>query len=138
MIMIPGKADTGNSAAQKAMAEEVLAKLANGAEFDRTAQVYSEDSTRDLGGDWGWIERKTLAAPLENVAFNLAVGKISGIVEFGGNYYILKVEDKHGGSVRSLAEVRPEIEKLLVQQEAQHLQERWLTSLRSKAFIKTF
>src|ERR1041385_452008 len=106
MIMIPGKADTGNSAAQKAMAEEVLAKLANGAEFDRTAQVYSEDSTRDLGGDWGWIERKTLAAPLENVAFNLAVGKISGIVEFGGNYYILKVEDKRGGSVQALAQVR--------------------------------
>src|SRR5213592_4617944 len=65
MIMIPGHADTGNSAAQKAMAEEVLGKLASGAEFDRMAQIYSEDSTRDMGGDWGWIERKTLAAPLE-------------------------------------------------------------------------
>ncbi len=138
MIMIPGKADTGNSAAQKAMAEEVLEKLNSGAEFDRTAQVYSEDSTRDLGGDWGWIERKTLAGPLEQVAFSLPVGKISSIIEFSGNYYILKVEGKRGGSVRSLAEVRPEIEKLLMQQEAQHLQERWLASLRSKAFIKTF
>jgi peptidyl-prolyl cis-trans isomerase SurA len=138
MIMIPGKADTGNSTAQKAMAEEVLGKLASGAEFDRTAQIYSEDSTRDLGGDWGWIERKTLAPPLENAAFNLSLGKISGIIEFHGNYYILKVEDKRGGKVRSLAEVRSEIEKLLIQQEAQHLQERWLASLRSKAFIKTF
>lgn len=138
MIMIPGKADTGNSAAQKAMAEEVLGKLASGAEFDRTAQVYSEDSTRDLGGDWGWIERKTLAAPLEKVAFNLSVGKISGIIEFSGNYYILKIEDKRGGSVQSLTQVRSDIEKLLLQQEAQHLQERWLASLRAKAFIKTF
>src|SRR5437667_4044265 len=41
MIMIPGHADTGNSAAQKAMAEEVLGKLAGGAEFDRMAQIYS-------------------------------------------------------------------------------------------------
>jgi len=138
MIMIPGKADTGNSAAQKAMAQEVLGKLASGAEFDRTAQVYSEDSTRDLGGDWGWIERKTLAAPLEKVAFNLPVGKISGIIEFSGNYYILKIEDKRGGSVQSLAQVRSDIEKLLLQQEAQHLQERWIASLRAKAFIKTF
>jgi len=138
MIMIPGKADTGNSAAQKAMAQEVLGKLASGAEFDRTAQVYSEDSTRDLGGDWGWIERKTLAAPLEKVAFNLPVGKISGIIEFSGNYYILKIEDKRGGSVQSLTQVRSDIEKLLLQQEAQHLQERWLASLRAKAFIKTF
>jgi peptidyl-prolyl cis-trans isomerase SurA len=138
MIMIPSHADTGNSAAQKAMAEEVLGKLASGAEFDRMAQIYSEDSTRELGGDWGWVERKTLAAPLEKVAFNLPVGKISRIVEFGGNYYILKVDDKHGGSTHSLAEVRTEIEKKLMQQEAQHLQERWLASLRSKAFIRTF
>ncbi len=71
MIMIPGHADTGQSATQKALAEEVLGQLAGGAEFERMAQSYSEDGTRDVGGDWGWIERKTLAAPLEKVAFNM-------------------------------------------------------------------
>jgi peptidyl-prolyl cis-trans isomerase SurA len=138
MIMIPSRADTGNAAAQKGMYEEVLGKLASGAEFDRMAQIYSEDSTRDLGGDWGWIERKTLAAPLEKVAFNLPPGRISNIVELSGNYYILKVDEKHGGTARSLAEVRPEIEKKLIQEEAQNLQERWIASLRSKAYIRTF
>jgi peptidyl-prolyl cis-trans isomerase SurA len=138
LIMIPAHANDGNAPAQKAMAEEILSKLANGAEFDRMAQIYSEDSSRDLGGDWGWIERKTLAGPLEKVAFNLGVGKISNIIEFSGNYYILKVEDKRGGETRSLAQVRDEIEKKLLQQEAQDLQERWIASLRSKAYIKTF
>jgi peptidyl-prolyl cis-trans isomerase SurA len=138
MIMIPAHAHDGNAAAQKSMAEEILGKLASGAEFDRIAQIYSEDSSRDLGGDWGWIERKTLAAPLEKIAFNLPVGRISSIIEFSGNFYILKVEDKRGGATRSLAEMRPEIEKKLIQQEAQNLQERWIASLRSKAFIKTF
>jgi peptidyl-prolyl cis-trans isomerase SurA len=138
LIMIPAHANEGNAAAQKSMAEEILGKLATGAEFDRMAQIYSEDSSRDLGGDWGWIERKTLAAPLEKIAFNLPVGRISRIIEFSGNFYILKVEDKRGGTTRSLAELRPEIEKKLIQQEAQNLQERWIASLRSKAFIKTF
>src|SRR5205809_1604744 len=138
MIMIPAHADTGNSAAQKAMAEEVLGKLASGAEFDRMAQVYSEDSTRDMGGDWGWIERKTLAAPLEKIAFNMPVGRISPVIDYAGNYYILKVEDKHSGTTRSLAEARSDIEKKLIQLEAQSLQERWLASLRSKAYIRTF
>jgi peptidyl-prolyl cis-trans isomerase SurA len=138
MIMIPNHAETGNAAAQKAMAEEILSKLANGAEFDRIAQIYSEDSTREQGGDWGWIERKTLAAPLEKVAFNLPIGRVSSIVEFSGNYYILKVDEKRGGKTRSLAEVRPEIEKQLIQLEAQQLQERWIASLRSKAYIRTF
>ena len=137
MIMIPGSADR-NSSSQKTLAEEILSKLVHGAEFDRMAQIYSEDSTRDLGGDWGWVDRKTLAPPLEKVAFNLPVGSISNIIELGGNYYIIKVEDKHGGVTRPLAEVRTEIQKKLEQEEAQRVQERWLTSLRQKAYIKTF
>src|SRR5437773_1936258 len=98
MIMISGQKDTAIAPAQKALAEEVLGRLASGAEFDRTAQVYSEDSTRDNGGDWGWIERKTLAEPLEKFAFNMPVGRISNIIDYAGNYYILKVEDKRGGT----------------------------------------
>ncbi len=138
LIMISGQKDTASAPAQKALAEEVLGRLASGAEFDKTAQVYSEDSTRDNGGDWGWIERNTLAAPLEKFAFNMPVGRISNIIEYAGNYYILKVEDKHGGNTRSLAEARSDIEKKLLQVEAQGIQERWIASLRAKAYIKTF
>jgi peptidyl-prolyl cis-trans isomerase SurA len=138
MIMIPAKATDGNASSQKAMAEEILGKLAGGAEFDRMAQIYSEDSSRDLGGDWGWIEHKTLAPQLEKIAFNLPVGKTSNIIEFNNNYYILKVEEKRGGNTRLLAEVRDEIEKKLLQEEAQNLQEKWLQSLRTKAYIHTY
>jgi peptidyl-prolyl cis-trans isomerase SurA len=138
MIMIPSHSSDSTSSTQRAMAEEILSKLANGGEFDRIAQIYSEDSSRDLGGDWGWIERKTLAPPLEKVAFNLPVGKMSNIIEYSGNFYILKVEDKKGGTTRSLAESREEIEKKILQQQAQELQERWIASLREKAFIRTF
>jgi parvulin-like peptidyl-prolyl isomerase len=136
MIMI--SEGTSDRAGQKAMAEEVLSKLVNGAEFDRMAQIYSEDSTRDLGGDWGWIDRGTLTAPLEKVAFSLRLGKVSNIVEVGGNYYILKVEGRQGGVTRPFAEVRDEIEKKLTSEEAQAMQERWLASLRQKAYIKMY
>ncbi len=138
MIMIPGQKDTASAPAQKALAEEVLGKLAGGAEFDRTAQVYSEDSTKDNGGDWGWIERNTLAAPLEKFAFNMPIGRISNIIDYAGNYYIIQVEDKRGGATRSLAEARGDIEKKLLQEEAQGIQERWIAGLRAKAYIKTF
>jgi peptidyl-prolyl cis-trans isomerase SurA len=138
MIMISGHQDTASAPAQKELAEEVLGKLAAGAEFEQMAQMYSEDSTKDNGGDWGWIERKTLAEPLEKFAFNMPTGRISNIINYAGNYYILKVEDKHGGTTKSLAEVRSDIEKKLVQDEAQQVQERWLASLREKAYIKTF
>jgi peptidyl-prolyl cis-trans isomerase SurA len=138
LIMIPSHASDGEAAAQKAMAEEIFTKLQHGAEFDRMAQLYSEDSTRENGGDWGWVDRKTLAAPLEKAAFALGTGKISNIIEFSGNYYILKVEDKHGGETKTLEQARDDIEKKLIHDEAQKLQEKWLASLRSKAYIKTF
>ena len=138
MIMISGQKDTGNAQAQKALAEEVLGRLASGGEFEQVAQLYSEDSTKANGGDWGWIQRNTLAAPLEKFAFNMPVGRISSIIDYAGNYYILKVEDKRGGTTRSLAEARGDIEKKLIQDEAQQIQERWIASLRQKAYIKTF
>jgi peptidyl-prolyl cis-trans isomerase SurA len=138
MIMISGQQDTANAPAQKALAEEVLGKLASGGDFADIARLYSEDSTKDNGGDWGWIEHNTLAAPLEKFAFNMPVGRISNIIDYAGNYYILKVEDKHGGTTKSLAEARSDIEKRLLQEEAQGIQERWIASLRAKAYIKTF
>ena len=138
MIMIPGQGNSGNSAAQKAMVEEIRAKIITGADFDRMAQMYSEDATRDLGGDWGWIDRKTLSEPLSNAAFGLKPGEVSQVVEVGGNYYLLKVEGRHDAVVRSLKEVRADIEKKLQQEEAQRLQQHWLAGLRAKAYIKTF
>ena len=138
MIMIPGHPESGGTA-QKSMADEIRAKLITGADFDKMAQMYSEDSTRDLGGDWGWIDDKTLSPELSQAAFSLKPGEISKVIDIGGNHYILKVEARQGGEVKPLTkEVRAEIEGRLRQEQAQQLQEHWLAGLRSKAYIKTF
>jgi parvulin-like peptidyl-prolyl isomerase len=68
----------------------------------------------------------------------MPVGRISNIIDYAGNYYILKVEEKRGGTTKSLAEARGDIEKKLIQDEAQQIQERWIASLRQKAYIRTF
>ena len=139
MIMIPGHVDNGGGDAQKTMAEEIRAKLITGADFDKMAQMYSEDSTRDLGGDWGWIDDKTLAPELSRVAFSLKPGEISNVIEVGGNNYILKVEAREGGDLKPLTkDVRADIEAKLRQEQAHQLEEHWLAGLRAKAYIKTF
>src|SRR5260370_25579373 len=90
LIMIPSHASDGNAAAQKAMADEIFGKLVNGAEFERMAQLYSEDSTREHGGAWDWVERKTLAAPLEKAAFTHPPCQVRHIAAFTGHYDHLK------------------------------------------------
>ena len=81
MIMIPGRADSGGGAAQAQMADDIRAKLITGADFDKMAKMYSEDSTRDLGGDWGWIDRKKLNDVLTKAAFALKPGEVSPVID---------------------------------------------------------
>jgi len=130
-------ADVPGAANKAQTADEIRQKLVNGAEFDRMAEMYSEDeTTRDVGGDWGWIERNTLNEQLSRVAFSLRPGQVSPVVQLGDSFYIMLVEAKKNASVKPISEVRDEIERNLIQQERMKAQDRWLETLRKKAFIK--
>ncbi len=140
MIVISGvHLDTNTTPeSQKAIAEEIRSKIVAGAEFERMAQMYSDDPTRDSGGDWGWIDRTTLNEELTNIAFKLKAGEVSEVFEMGGSYYILYVEARKNATARPLSELREEIERQLLQEERIAQQEKWIDSLRAKAFIKMF
>ncbi|MDX2079397.1 MAG: peptidyl-prolyl cis-trans isomerase [Terrimicrobiaceae bacterium] len=128
---VPGAGD------KEQIAEEIRQKLVTGAEFDRMAQMYSDDeSTRDVGGDWGWIERNTLNEQLSSVAFSLRPGQVSPVIRLGDSFYIMLVEAKKNASIKPISEVRDEIERNLIQQERMRAQQRWLDTLRQKAYIK--
>lgn len=129
-------AGPGPDSSKKSMADEIHQKIAEGAEFDRMAQMYSEDSTQDSGGDWGWVERKTLNDQLSKVAFSMKEGEVSPVIPLDNSFYILMVEAKKSASVKPLAEMQREIEQGLIDQEKMKTQERWLKGLRDKAYIK--
>ena len=129
--------DVPDVGSKKDLAEEIRQKVAAGAEFDRMAQMYSEDqTTQQVGGDWGWIERNTLNEQLTNVAFSLRPGEVSPVIAIENTYYIIMVEAKKSAAVKPIVEVRDEIEKNLIQQERIRAQQRWIETLRQKAYIK--
>ncbi len=141
IILREGEAsnDITSTEDKKTMAEEIRAKLAKGADFDRMARMYSEDpSSQDSGGDWGWVERGTLNPMLTDVAFSMKPGEISPVVTIGNTYYILTVEARKNTAVKKISDVRNEIERNLIQQERIKAQDRWLETLRKKAYIKIF
>ena len=133
-----GDASSDANVNKKQMADEIREKLAAGGEFDRLAQMYSDDSTKETGGDWGWIERKTLNEELAKVAFSLKKGEISPVISLDNSYYILMAEDSKPAVTKPLSEVQPEIVNNLVQQEKLKAQDRWLESLRKQAYIKIY
>ena len=136
-MIVLHEGDTNNpDASKKAMADEIRQKIAGGAEFDRMAKMYSEDSTQDSGGAWGWVERKTLNSTLSNAAFSMKEGEVSPVIALDNAYYILMVEDVKKASVKPYGEVQREIEQNLIEQEKLKAQERWIQGLRDKAYIK--
>jgi parvulin-like peptidyl-prolyl isomerase len=126
------------AAAKRSMAEEIRGKLAEGADFPGIAQMYSEDSTAEAGGDWGWIDRKTLNEELNRVAFSLQPGQLSRVVQLGDSLYIMRVEARKAAVTKPLAELREEISKKLFEEERIRLQEQWVKTLREKAYVKVY
>ncbi len=139
IVLRAGEAGAEDSAAAKReMASEIHRKLSEGADFSGMAQMYSEDSTAELGGDWGWIDRKTLNDKLSNVAFSLKPGQVSSVTELDGAFYIMRVEARKAAVTKPLAEVREEISAKLYEEERIRLQDQWIDTLRKKAYVKIF
>ena len=124
--------------AKRLMAKEIREKLSGGADFAGMAQMYSDDSTADFGGDWGWIDERTLTSSLNKIAFALQPGALSDVVQVGDTFYIMKVEAKKPGIVQPLAEVREEITKKLIEEERIRMQDSWIDTLREKAYVKIY
>ncbi len=131
------KAENGSDS-RRGMIEEIRSKIVEGAEFQDLARMYSEDSTQDQGGDWGWINRRTLNEDLAKVAFRLKPGQVSEVIELGNSYYLLIVEAKKNATVKPFAALRDEIQAKLMQEERQRRTEEWVARLRKKSYIKMF
>jgi len=122
----------------KNVAADLRAKISGGADFAKMAEMYSEDSSKYSGGDWGWIDRSTLNEKLTETAFRLKAGQVSQPVEMSGNYYLLYVEARKNGETKPLLTVRDDVEKRVLQEERQKAQEKWIEGLRAKAYVKIF
>jgi parvulin-like peptidyl-prolyl isomerase len=119
-------------------AEQILQSARQGVSFADLARDYSEGSQRRQGGDYGWQERSFFRKDIGDVAFTLPVGKISEIIETPESFHILLVEDRKSAHIRSLNEVRAEIEKTLLGDEQKRLRKKYVDRLKKKSFVRYF
>ncbi len=130
--------DANSADSTRKMADEIRDKVKGGADFATMAKTYSMDGTAQSGGDWGLIDRKTLNEQLTDVAFALSAGETSQAVQIGDSFYLVYCESKKESGVIPLPEVRDGIEKKLEQAQRQKATQRWIDSLREKAYIKIY
>ncbi|HWA27133.1 MAG TPA: peptidylprolyl isomerase [Lacunisphaera sp.] len=122
----------------RAKAEKISAELAAGADFGDLARKYSQDSRKGKGGDWGWQRRSDLRKEFSDVIFTLNKGEKSEPLITPEGAFLFYVEDRKFAGTLPIDEVRPEIERALIQQGSRKTMERWLEKLRRNAYVKHF
>jgi peptidyl-prolyl cis-trans isomerase SurA len=98
VVIRPQPTDSAKARA-RAEADSLLLRVLSGEDFAELARSHSDDiGTASLGGDLGWFRRGQMVTEFENVAFALAPGRVSGVVETLFGYHIIKVERARGRS----------------------------------------
>src|SRR5579864_2467912 len=120
-----GKVDDKGVAEAQHRAEDLLKQLKSGAKFEDLAKKYSEDpGSAKEGGSLGWIGRGQTVPEFEKTAFSLPKGQISDLVKSSYGFHIIRVDDKQEAHMKSLDEVKADIEPILKHQKAQQLAEK--------------
>lgn len=113
-----------------------LERLERGESFDAVAREVSEDGSAQSGGLLGYVSRGDLLKELDQVAFTLAPGEVSEIIESNLGYHLLKVYERTGRTARPFEEVKEEArEKLLASKRSERLRE-LVATLREGAEIE--
>jgi len=114
-----GKVDEKAVQAARQKAEDVLKQVQAGGNFAELAKKYSEDpGSKDKGGSLGWIQRGQTVPEFEQAAFSLAKGQTSGLVRSSFGFHIIHVDDKQQAHVKTLGEVKAQIEPLIAAEKA--------------------
>jgi peptidyl-prolyl cis-trans isomerase D len=114
-----GKVDPQVVAEARKKAEDVLKQLKAGANFADLAQKYSEDpGSAKQGGSLSWIQRGRTVPEFEKAAFSLPKGGTSELVQTSFGFHIIHVDDRQEAHLKTLDEVKAQIEPLMKQQKA--------------------
>ena len=111
-------------------ADGLLDELANGADFGTLAVIHSRDpGSRPAGGELGWFPKGLLTMPeVEEAAFSLQPGEVSGVIESALGFHILEVLGR---------EDRPLVGQVLTDYRVAAVDE-WLADQRQRAEIELF
>jgi peptidyl-prolyl cis-trans isomerase D len=112
LIKVPAGADAKTDAAAKAKAEGILKQIQGGANFAELAKMYSDDASKDNGGELGFYRRGATVPEFEKALFTQRIGDTK-IVKTQYGYHIIQVEERQPEHPEPLSDVQPAIQATL-------------------------
>jgi peptidyl-prolyl cis-trans isomerase D len=129
-----GKIDDKGVAEAQHRAEDLLKQLKDGAKFEEIATKYSEDpGSAKEGGSLGWVGKGRTVPEFEKAAFSQPIGQVGGLVKSSYGFHIIRVDARQDAHMKTLDEVKDQIEPILKQQKAQQLAQKQAEDLLQQA-----
>ncbi len=120
--------------AARAKAQDVLNKVKAGGNFADLAKKYSEDpSTASNGGLLGAVRRGQTMPEIDKAAFSMNKGQTSDLLQTALGFFIIKVDDRQAAHLKSLDEVKSEIEPVIARDKANGLADNLAAKVRTDA-----
>jgi foldase protein PrsA len=120
----------------KANAQKILKQLQGGADFAALAKKNSIDTaTASKGGDMGW-PTVAYVPEFQTALDKLKKGQMSGLVQSPYGWDIILVTDERAGTQQPLAQVKSQIQQIIVQQRRSDAYQTFLNDLKKNAKIE--
>lgn len=136
LVAVDEKADDKTRQAAKAKADDLLAQLKGGANFEELANKSSDCPSAPQGGDLGFFGHGQMVPEFDEAAFALKPGELSGVVATKFGYHLIKLEERKAAGLVPEAEAAPKIREYLVTQKNGEAVDELLEKLRAKAKIE--
>ena len=126
--------DDGQKASVESKANDLYRRITEGEDFTMLASEFSEDPSREFGGDLGYISRGSALQEVEDMAISLNIGDFSKPFWSSAGLHIIKLEDRIEGG--TLQRNKENIKERLVQKAFESKYHEWMAGLREKAYIE--
>lgn len=133
-ILINKGATDEDRAVKRKQAEATLQKLRDGADFNTIAKEVSESDIDDVP----WRNPDEVRAELRPALNETPAGQVSGLIETGSEFYIIKVEERREKGYTPFEEVQKAIEKKLTDDEKDRLHDDLIKRVSAKHFIERY
>lgn len=105
----------------EAEAQDILAQIKKGGNFEELAKKHSVDAAAAKGGDLGWFGKSSMIPDFEKVVFAMKEGEVSGIVKTQYGFHIIKLTGKRPAGTRSFEEAKELIKAKLLPEKQQQI-----------------
>jgi len=136
LIKVDPKAEAAKKQEARKKLEDIQKRLQKGEDFAILAKDFSQSASAAQGGDLGIVPRGRMPKEFDDAAFSLKAGELSGVVETGLGFQLIKVHEKTPQKVVPFKDVEEKIRQHLANQKLKKRVDEYLNEVKKTAKIE--